>query len=240
MIYAFYGRLSVGTTDVDLLARRRLPPHLLLLRHRDPFYREFLANADAAEAAGFRWAGCGWTACPMGFGAQGDWIPHLRPVADHRIFPDKLTTAGPGLIKSSAGHPCSFPGLPRRPLRGRPSRNRRVPVSTRRITACCGAVAVRQRRAAPTLQAESCFLGAQVTGENRIPVFAACARTLRNFDPLRRFPQTPVEKAEFSRKDQERRRVAMGNPWKSDICLKKCRCTRRWPPWPSPRSSASW
>ncbi len=75
MIYAFYGRLSVGTTDVDLL-RRRLPPTFYCYGTRDPFYDQFLANADAAEQAGSPWNGFSWTACPMGFGAQGDWIPH--------------------------------------------------------------------------------------------------------------------------------------------------------------------
>ena len=52
MIYSFYGRLSVGTTDVELLRSGELPPTFYCYGTRDPFYDQFLANADAAEAAG--------------------------------------------------------------------------------------------------------------------------------------------------------------------------------------------
>lgn len=52
MIYSFYGRLSVGTTDVDLLRSGELPPTFYCYGTRDPFYDQFLANADAAEEAG--------------------------------------------------------------------------------------------------------------------------------------------------------------------------------------------
>lgn len=52
MIYSFYGRLSVGTTDVELLRSGQLPPTFYCYGTRDPFYDQFLANADAAEEAG--------------------------------------------------------------------------------------------------------------------------------------------------------------------------------------------
>ena len=51
MIYAFYGRLSVGTADVELLRSGELPPTFYCYGTRDPFYDQFLANADAAEQA---------------------------------------------------------------------------------------------------------------------------------------------------------------------------------------------
>ena len=75
MIYAFYGRLSVGTTDVDLLRSGSLPPTFYCYGTRDPFYRPFLANADAAEAAGVSVERLQLDGMPHGFGAQGDWIP---------------------------------------------------------------------------------------------------------------------------------------------------------------------
>ncbi len=75
MIYAFYGRLSVGTTDVDLLRSGSLPPTFYCYGTRDPFYRQFLANADAAEAAGVSVERLQLDGMPHGFGAQGDWIP---------------------------------------------------------------------------------------------------------------------------------------------------------------------
>lgn len=52
MIYSFYGRLSVGSTDVEMLRDGNLPPTFYCYGTRDPFYKQFLANADAVEAAG--------------------------------------------------------------------------------------------------------------------------------------------------------------------------------------------
>ena len=53
MIYSFYGQLSLGTTDVDLLRSGDLPPTFYCYGTRDPFYGDsFLANADAAEQTG--------------------------------------------------------------------------------------------------------------------------------------------------------------------------------------------
>lgn len=75
MIYAFYGRLSVGTTDVELLRSGSLPPTFYCYGTRDPFYRQFLANADAAEAAGVAVERLQLDGMPHGFGASGGWIP---------------------------------------------------------------------------------------------------------------------------------------------------------------------
>ncbi|HIZ55435.1 MAG TPA: alpha/beta hydrolase fold domain-containing protein [Firmicutes bacterium] len=75
MIYSFYGRLSVGTTDVELLRSGNLPPTFYCYGTRDPFYNQFLANADAAEEAGVSVERLQLDDMPHGFGAQGDWIP---------------------------------------------------------------------------------------------------------------------------------------------------------------------
>ena len=75
MIYSFYGRLSVGTTDVDLLHSGNLPPTFYCYGTRDPFYKQFLANADAAEEAGVAVERLQLDGMPHGFGASGDWIP---------------------------------------------------------------------------------------------------------------------------------------------------------------------
>ena len=74
MIYSFYGRLSFGTTDVELLRSGELPPTFYCYGTRDPFYDQFLANADAAEAAGVSVARLQLDGMPHGFGAQGGWI----------------------------------------------------------------------------------------------------------------------------------------------------------------------
>lgn len=75
MIYSFYGRLSVGTTDVDLLHSGNLPPTFYCYGTRDPFYKQFLANADASEEAGVAVERLQLDGMPHGFGASGDWIP---------------------------------------------------------------------------------------------------------------------------------------------------------------------
>ena len=75
MIYSFYGRLSVGTTDVELLRSGELPPTFYCYGTRDPFYDQFLANADAAEEAGVEVERLQLDDMPHGFGARGGWIP---------------------------------------------------------------------------------------------------------------------------------------------------------------------
>ncbi len=75
MIYSFYGRLSVGTTDVELLRSGDLPPTFYCYGTRDPFYDQFLANADAAREAGVSVERLQLDGMPHGFGARGGWIP---------------------------------------------------------------------------------------------------------------------------------------------------------------------
>ena len=74
MIYSFYGRLSVGTTDTELLRSGSLPPTFYCYGTRDPFYEQFLANADAAERAGVEVERLQLDGLPHGFGADGGWI----------------------------------------------------------------------------------------------------------------------------------------------------------------------
>lgn len=74
MIYSFYGRLSFGTTDVELLRSGNLPPTFYCYGTPDPFYEQFLANADAAEEAGVQVERLQLEDMPHGFGAGGDWI----------------------------------------------------------------------------------------------------------------------------------------------------------------------
>lgn len=75
MIYSFYGRLSFGTTDAELLRSGNLPPTFYCYGARDPFYEQFLANADAAQDAGVLVERLQLDGMPHGFGASGDWIP---------------------------------------------------------------------------------------------------------------------------------------------------------------------
>ena len=75
MIYAFYGRLSVGSTDVEALRAGELPPTFYCYGTEDPFYRQFLANADAVDAAGVPVERLQLDGMPHGFGTQGGWLP---------------------------------------------------------------------------------------------------------------------------------------------------------------------
>ena len=74
MIYSFYGRLSVGTTDVKSLREADLPPTFYCYGTRDPFYEQFLANADAVEEAGAQVERLQLDGMPHGFGDQGGWM----------------------------------------------------------------------------------------------------------------------------------------------------------------------
>ena len=74
MIYAFYGRLGVGSTDVEALRAGDLPPTFYCYGTQDPFYRQFLANADAVEAAGVPVERLELEGMPHGFGVQGGWL----------------------------------------------------------------------------------------------------------------------------------------------------------------------
>lgn len=74
MIYAFYGRLSVGSTDVEALRAGALPPTFYCYGTRDPFYQQFLANADAVEEAGVPVERLQLDDMPHGFGTQGGWL----------------------------------------------------------------------------------------------------------------------------------------------------------------------
>lgn len=56
-IYSFYGRLSVGSTDVDKFRNSGLPPTFYAYGTEDPFYEQFMAiacfrgYADCVEGA---------------------------------------------------------------------------------------------------------------------------------------------------------------------------------------------
>ena len=65
----------MGTTDVELLRSGNLPPTFYCYGTCDPFYNQFLANADAAEQAGVEVERLQLDGFPHGFGASGDWIP---------------------------------------------------------------------------------------------------------------------------------------------------------------------
>lgn len=74
MIYSFYGRLSVGSTDVEMLRAGNLQPTFYCYGTRDPFYQQFLANADAVEAAGVRVERLELEGRPHGFGYMENWF----------------------------------------------------------------------------------------------------------------------------------------------------------------------
>lgn len=74
MIYSFYGRLSVSNNDVQTLQKGELPPTFYCYGTRDPFYDQFLANADAVEEAGVRVERLQLDGRPHGFGYREDWF----------------------------------------------------------------------------------------------------------------------------------------------------------------------
>ena len=74
MIYAFYGRLSVGNMDPDWLREGDLPPTFYCYGTEDPFYRQFEQQYAVLEGMGHpvdRMVLQNW---PHGFGAAGGWV----------------------------------------------------------------------------------------------------------------------------------------------------------------------
>lgn len=68
MIYAFYGRLSVASTDVEKFRSSKIPPTFFAYGTRDPFYRQFQACADAVREAGVEVEEHEYEGMPHGFG----------------------------------------------------------------------------------------------------------------------------------------------------------------------------
>ena len=79
-IYSFYGRLSVGSTDVEKFRQSNLPPTFYAYGTEDPFYHQFMANADAVREAGVSVEEHCYDGQPHGFGAgnkNSDWVPEF-------------------------------------------------------------------------------------------------------------------------------------------------------------------
>ena len=75
MIYSFYGRLSVASTDVEKFKASDLPPTYFLYGTRDPFVSQFEACVNALEQAGVPVESHVLQDWPHGFGAaDGNWI----------------------------------------------------------------------------------------------------------------------------------------------------------------------
>jgi acetyl esterase/lipase len=75
MIYSFYGRLSVASTDVEKFRVSALPPAYFLYGSRDPFVNQFPACVEALKQAGVPVESRVLQGWPHGFGAaDGEWI----------------------------------------------------------------------------------------------------------------------------------------------------------------------
>jgi acetyl esterase/lipase len=75
MIYSFYGRLSVASTDVEKFKASDLPPAYFLYGTRDPFVSQFEACVDALQRADVPVESHALQGWPHGFGAaDGEWI----------------------------------------------------------------------------------------------------------------------------------------------------------------------
>jgi acetyl esterase/lipase len=75
MIYSFYGRLSVASTDVEKFRSSDLPPTYFLYGSRDPFVTQFELCVTALRQAGIPVESYVLQDWPHGFGAgDGKWI----------------------------------------------------------------------------------------------------------------------------------------------------------------------
>lgn len=75
MIYAFYGRLSVASTDVEKFRSSDIPPTFFAYGTRDPFFRQFRQCADAVREAGVEVEQHEYEGLPHGFGyTHEEWM----------------------------------------------------------------------------------------------------------------------------------------------------------------------
>ncbi|MCJ7812310.1 alpha/beta hydrolase [bacterium] len=75
MVYSFYGRLSVASTDVEKFKASDLPPTYFVYGTRDPFVDQFEACVNALQQAGVPVESHALQGLPHGFGARdGKWI----------------------------------------------------------------------------------------------------------------------------------------------------------------------
>lgn len=75
MIYSFYGRLSVASTDVDKFRSAKIPPTFFAYGTRDPFYRQFQSCANAVRDADVEVEEHEYEGQPHGFGyTLEDWM----------------------------------------------------------------------------------------------------------------------------------------------------------------------
>ena len=75
MIYSFYGRLSVASTDVEKFADSDLPPTYFCYGTRDPFVGEFEECVEALQEAGVPVEVNVLDGRPHGYGYTEGWIP---------------------------------------------------------------------------------------------------------------------------------------------------------------------
>ena len=73
-IYAFYGRLSVASTNVEAFWEANLLPTYFLYGSEDPLVAQFQAGVAALRVAGVTVEVHELRGLPHGFGAGGDWI----------------------------------------------------------------------------------------------------------------------------------------------------------------------
>lgn len=77
MIYSFYGRLSVASTDAEELRAADLPPTYYCYGTRDPFYDQFEDQVQLIAELGYTVHARVLDSWPHGFGALGGWIPEF-------------------------------------------------------------------------------------------------------------------------------------------------------------------
>lgn len=75
MIYSFYGRLSVASTDSEKFAESDLPPTYFCYGTRDPFVGEFEENIEALRQVGVPVEVNVLDGRPHGYGYTEGWIP---------------------------------------------------------------------------------------------------------------------------------------------------------------------
>ncbi len=106
MIYSFYGRLSVASTDVEKFMVSDLPPAFFAYGTEDPFVREFEECIAALRQAGVPVEDHVLQGWPHGFGAgDGQWIRDFDQWVTN-FFENNLQLKTSHTIRDVVNHPA--------------------------------------------------------------------------------------------------------------------------------------
>lgn len=92
MIYSFYGRLSVASTDANALRAGNLPPTYYCYGTRDPFYDQFEDQVELMHDIGYTVHARVMNDWQHGFGGEGGWCAQFAEFMESAFGPARASS----------------------------------------------------------------------------------------------------------------------------------------------------